>query len=77
MPWLSQSQERFLRAVNAVAAAHPFLPELAEAERAALGRELDARAAESAALDAWERGDSPPDPGRPTDRDLAAVGAVG
>lgn len=39
MPWLSQSQERFLRAVNAVAAANPFLPELAEAERAALGRE--------------------------------------
>ena len=39
MPWLTQAQERFLRAVNAVAAANPFLPELAEAERDALGGE--------------------------------------
>lgn len=39
MPTLSPSEQRFLSAVNAVAAANPFLPELAEAERLALGKE--------------------------------------
>lgn len=39
MPLLAPAQRRFLEAVNAVAAANPFLPELGEAERAALGSE--------------------------------------
>jgi transcriptional regulator with AAA-type ATPase domain len=39
MPAFTPTQQRFLQAVNAVAAANPFLPELAEAERAALGSE--------------------------------------
>lgn len=39
MPLLSTAQTRFLEAVNAVASANPFLAELAQAERAALGGE--------------------------------------
>ncbi len=39
MSIFSPTQRRFLESVNRVAAANPFLPELAEAERAALGRE--------------------------------------
>lgn len=39
MPLLSYAQKRFLEAVNEVAAANPFLAELGEAERAALGGE--------------------------------------